>query len=107
MLLRDRYIEDPVMQLFPDFGIINYVSHLAGLKPYYKYIMTKDESMRWNDKLTSYLPATLFVFSLIPIIFHKKIPKLNKFTSIKARVLFALFFLAIPVAAGGYISASS
>jgi high-affinity K+ transport system ATPase subunit B len=53
------------------------------------------------------LPATLFVGALIPIIFHKKIPKLKNFTSIKARVLFALLYLAIPVTVGGFISAKS
>lgn len=43
MLLRDQYVEDPVLQFFPDFSILSYVSHLAGLKPYYRYMMTKDE----------------------------------------------------------------
>lgn len=57
--------------------------------------------------MTSYLPAVLFVGSLIPIIFHKRIPKLKNFTSIKARVLFGLLFLAVPVGVGAYISASS
>lgn len=107
MLLRDRYVEDPVLQFFPDFSILSYVSHLAGLKPYYRYMMTKDEQEKWNDRLTSYLPAVLFVGALVPIIFHKKIPKLKNFTSIKARVLFGLVFLCIPIFAGGYISMQS
>jgi hypothetical protein len=107
MLIRDQPTEDTVIQYFSDFSIINYVSHLAGLKPYYRYIMSAEEQAKWKDKLNTYLPATLFVGDLIPIIFHKKIPKLNKFTSKKARVLFAMLFLAIPIGVGGFISAQS
>lgn len=107
MLMRDRYAEDAVIQFFPDFSILNFVSHLAGLKPYYRYIMSKDEQQKWNSKLTSYVPATLFVGALVPIIFHKRIPFLKNFPSIKARILFGLLFLAIPIAAGTYISVSS
>lgn len=43
MLLRDRYIEDPVLQFFPDFSIMSYVTHLTSIKPYYRYIMTNEE----------------------------------------------------------------
>lgn len=107
MLLRDRYSEDTVLQFFPDFTILSFISHLAGLKPYYKYILPKDEQQKWNNKLTSYVPAVLFVGALIPMIFHKRIPKLKNFTSVKARILFGLLYLTIPIGAGTYISASS
>lgn len=40
--MRDRHTEDTVLQFFPDFSILNYVSHLAGLKPHYRFIMSKD-----------------------------------------------------------------
>ncbi len=38
--MRDRYTEDTVIQYFPDFSVISYVSHLAGLKPYYRYMLS-------------------------------------------------------------------
>lgn len=51
MLIRDQPTEDTVIQYFSDFSIINYVSHLAGLKPYYRYIMSAEEQAKWKDKL--------------------------------------------------------
>jgi hypothetical protein len=53
------------------------------------------------------VPASLFIASLIPIIFHKKIPKLKNFTSVKARILFALLYMIFPVGAGTFISFTS
>lgn len=91
MLLRDRYIEDTAMQFFPDFSMNNYLSHLMKLKASLQihYVRRNTEKI-WNNKLSSVVPASLFIASLIPIIFHKKIPKLRNFTSVKARISFAL-----------------
>lgn len=57
--------------------------------------------------MTSYVPALLFFGALVPIIFHKRIPKIKNFTSVKARVLFGLLYMVFPIAAGVYISATS
>lgn len=44
MLLRDLYMEDPVLSFFPDFSIMSYVQHLSGSgKPYYKYMADPKE----------------------------------------------------------------
>lgn len=41
MLQRDIYIADPAQTYFPDFNVVNYSMHLAGAKPYYRYMLTK------------------------------------------------------------------
>ena len=50
----------------------------------------------------------MFLVSLVPVIFHKKLPVLKKFTSKKARVLWGVGFIFIPAnIAGGLIGRSA
>ena len=46
----------------------------------------------------------LLVVSLLPIVFHKRIPKLKNYPSWKARVPLALLYLMVPMTVGGYLS---
>jgi len=108
MLLRDLYVEDSILPLLPDFTVSNYLMQINGApKPYYKYISNKQDVNEINGGALQNLPPALFLTSLIPIFFHKRIPKLKNFTSKKARFLFGLLFLTIPITISGLIYAQS
>jgi hypothetical protein len=50
--------------------------------------------------------AGVFTVMLIPIIFHKKIPGLKRFTSKKARFFWGFGFIFIPTNIANYVYAS-
>lgn len=106
MLPRNIYAGDPVIEYFPDYSVLNFFSHLAGIKPAYKFAMTPNEAEKWMSKLssTNNLPMFLLVLAVLPIVFHKRIPKLKNYTGWKVRVPLSLLYLSVPTIAGGYLS---
>jgi hypothetical protein len=102
MLMRDKYMGDPVAKYFPDTSIVKYLEHISFAKPYYKWVWNEGQEERWRNMNTSTNNWVFAVLCLcvVPIVFHKKIPGLKKFTSRKARVLWGLLFLCIP----GFVS---
>lgn len=98
MLLRDKYQGDPVVKYFPDFSIVKYLQHISATKPYYSLIFNQSQAEKWKSEQSytnNWVFATFCLF-LVPVIFHKRIPGLKRFTSKKARFFFGLLFIFVP-----------
>ena len=108
MLPIDIYPGDPINNFLSDFSTLNYLNHIGQSQPHYRYILNHDQQNRWKERIdsTNILPSVLFFASLVPIFFHKRIPKLKNFTTKKARFGFAILFLAVPISVGSYFSNS-
>ena len=97
MLVRDKYQGDPVMKFFPDFSPGKYIEHISLNNPYYALIFNDSQRKRWEGYRTyDSLTLAILCLSMIPVIFHKRISGLKKFTSRKGRILWGLCFIFIP-----------
>ena len=98
MLLRDKYESDSVRKYFPDFSIMKYLEHIGASKPYYSLVFNQTQAERWkswNEYSNNWVFAT-FCVAMLPVIFHKRIPGLKRFTGKLGRIMWGIFFIFVP-----------
>ena len=100
MLKRDQYKEDPCLQHFPDTSFESFQSYMAGLSPFRRMFMDNSEFEKELNFRNTCIVSTLFV-SLLPIFLHKRIYFLRNYHSRKARVLFGIAWVYLPMSAVG------
>ena len=69
-----------------------------GARPYYHLIFNEQERQRWQGRFNSInnIIFSIFLVSLLPIFFHKRLPVLKRYTSRTSRVLFGVAWVFLP-----------
>lgn len=98
---RDIYKADYILRYYPRTDIMSYSKHLNLMtnKTYKLAMLKKQEMEQLTNQLqhNSILSTVAAVFAGVPIVFYKRIPWIRTFTSTRARVLWSIFFLLMPI----------
>lgn len=99
MLERDYYLEDVTKQYYPNTSLNELLSRL------YKPALASNQSLFQHDELVPFINAyntagmqrlAILVASLLPILFYRKIPGLNRLSNWQWRLPISLGILLLP-----------
>ncbi len=95
MLQRDKFEPEQCVKHFPKATFEEYFLHLAGPYAFRRLFSTSHDFVKQLEFRNNAV-ATVFFFSLLPVILHKKIYWFRNYTSKKSRILWGLAWILLP-----------